>query len=148
MKIGRNDPCHCGNGKKYKKCCLLEDEKKAYNEDDSDYLDQVFEEYSKSPEHKEFLKNEKKHSNMIKGSDPLAIIKSFICAIEAKELDEFDKGINTENILEIIEKGENHKELQALKLLFEELHEIETERFYKIEKIKDEAVKIIGASNN
>ena len=21
-KIGRNDPCPCGNGKKYKKCCL------------------------------------------------------------------------------------------------------------------------------
>ncbi len=22
-KIGRNDPCHCGSGKKYKKCCLI-----------------------------------------------------------------------------------------------------------------------------
>lgn len=22
MKIGRNDPCHCGSGKKYKKCCM------------------------------------------------------------------------------------------------------------------------------
>jgi uncharacterized protein YecA (UPF0149 family) len=21
-KTGRNDPCHCGSGKKYKKCCL------------------------------------------------------------------------------------------------------------------------------
>ncbi len=21
-KIGRNDPCSCGSGKKYKKCCL------------------------------------------------------------------------------------------------------------------------------
>ncbi|MBQ48955.1 MAG: preprotein translocase subunit SecA [Zetaproteobacteria bacterium] len=20
--LGRNDPCHCGSGKKYKKCCL------------------------------------------------------------------------------------------------------------------------------
>jgi len=20
--VGRNDPCHCGSGKKYKKCCL------------------------------------------------------------------------------------------------------------------------------
>ncbi|MCA9561086.1 MAG: SEC-C domain-containing protein, partial [Myxococcales bacterium] len=20
VKIGRNDPCHCGSGKKYKKC--------------------------------------------------------------------------------------------------------------------------------
>jgi uncharacterized protein YchJ len=22
VKIGRNDPCVCGSGKKYKKCCL------------------------------------------------------------------------------------------------------------------------------
>ena len=22
-KIGRNDPCPCGSGKKYKQCCLL-----------------------------------------------------------------------------------------------------------------------------
>lgn len=27
QKIGRNDPCHCGSGKKYKKCCLEEDGK-------------------------------------------------------------------------------------------------------------------------
>lgn len=27
MKIGRNDPCLCGSGKKYKKCCLPEDER-------------------------------------------------------------------------------------------------------------------------
>jgi hypothetical protein len=26
MKIGRNDPCHCGSGKKYKKCCNSKDE--------------------------------------------------------------------------------------------------------------------------
>ncbi len=24
-KTGRNDPCHCGSGKKYKKCCLKKD---------------------------------------------------------------------------------------------------------------------------
>lgn len=23
QKIGRNDPCPCGSGKKYKNCCLL-----------------------------------------------------------------------------------------------------------------------------
>lgn len=27
-KIGRNDICHCGSGKKYKKCCLEEDTSK------------------------------------------------------------------------------------------------------------------------
>jgi len=26
-KLGRNDPCYCGSGKKYKKCCLAKDEK-------------------------------------------------------------------------------------------------------------------------
>ncbi len=29
MSIGRNDPCPCGSGKKYKKCCLLKDEEEA-----------------------------------------------------------------------------------------------------------------------
>lgn len=24
-KTGRNDPCPCGSGKKYKKCCMLKD---------------------------------------------------------------------------------------------------------------------------
>ncbi len=27
-QLGRNDPCWCGSGKKYKKCHLEEDEKK------------------------------------------------------------------------------------------------------------------------
>jgi hypothetical protein len=26
MNIGRNDPCPCGSGKKYKKCCLIRQE--------------------------------------------------------------------------------------------------------------------------
>ena len=26
MKLNRNDPCHCGSGKKYKKCCLSKDD--------------------------------------------------------------------------------------------------------------------------
>ena len=25
-RLGRNEPCHCGSGKKYKKCCLRKDE--------------------------------------------------------------------------------------------------------------------------
>ena len=27
QKVGRNDSCWCGSGKKYKKCHLIEDEK-------------------------------------------------------------------------------------------------------------------------
>ncbi len=26
MKLGRNDPCHCGSGNKYKKCCEEKDQ--------------------------------------------------------------------------------------------------------------------------
>jgi hypothetical protein len=26
---GRNEPCHCGSGRKYKQCCLQKDEAKA-----------------------------------------------------------------------------------------------------------------------
>lgn len=26
---GRNEPCHCGSGRKYKQCCLPKDEAKA-----------------------------------------------------------------------------------------------------------------------
>ena len=26
MKTGRNDPCHCGSGQKYKKCCATKDD--------------------------------------------------------------------------------------------------------------------------
>lgn len=29
MKLGRNDPCHCGSGRKYKKCHQAEDERRA-----------------------------------------------------------------------------------------------------------------------
>ena len=24
-KLGRNEPCYCGSGKKYKKCCIIKD---------------------------------------------------------------------------------------------------------------------------
>ena len=29
--IGRNDPCHCGSGKKYKKCCQLADQSRDFS---------------------------------------------------------------------------------------------------------------------
>jgi hypothetical protein len=30
--IGRNDPCHCGSGKKYKKCCEAKDQQNRHAE--------------------------------------------------------------------------------------------------------------------
>jgi len=35
MKLGRNEPCYCGSGKKYKKCCLVKDQSAA-SENDSE----------------------------------------------------------------------------------------------------------------
>jgi hypothetical protein len=28
-QLGRNEPCHCGSGRKYKQCCLAKDETQA-----------------------------------------------------------------------------------------------------------------------
>jgi len=33
LKVGRNDPCPCGSGKKYKKCCMLKDEKRIQSDE-------------------------------------------------------------------------------------------------------------------
>jgi hypothetical protein len=30
-KVGRNDPCPCGSGKKYKKCCYSKDKHKTFS---------------------------------------------------------------------------------------------------------------------
>jgi hypothetical protein len=37
-KLGRNAPCHCGSGKKYKKCCIVRDKNKAKLEQSPDLL--------------------------------------------------------------------------------------------------------------
>ena len=39
MKIGRNDPCPCGSGLKYKKCCLgKEKEERKFQELEATYF--------------------------------------------------------------------------------------------------------------
>ncbi len=37
MKVGRNDPCPCGSGKKYKKCCLVKRQDREQTEDLKSY---------------------------------------------------------------------------------------------------------------
>lgn len=37
MKVGRNQPCPCGSGKKYKKCCLDKDQEAAANVNHGEY---------------------------------------------------------------------------------------------------------------
>ena len=41
-KIGRNDPCPCGSGKKYKKCCLAQDEQRRRDDARPDDLSALF----------------------------------------------------------------------------------------------------------
>ncbi|EXJ15905.1 YecA family protein [Imhoffiella purpurea] len=43
-KAGRNDPCPCGSGKKYKKCCLAIDEKRHLENTRPDDIEALFEE--------------------------------------------------------------------------------------------------------
>jgi len=42
-KVGRNDPCPCGSGKKYKKCCLAKDEKQRNEDTRRDDMRALFE---------------------------------------------------------------------------------------------------------
>lgn len=46
-KINRNDPCHCGSGKKYKKCCLRKDEdgRRLENNLKADFVPNASDEY-------------------------------------------------------------------------------------------------------
>jgi hypothetical protein len=41
MAPGRNDPCHCGSGKKYKKCCEAADQTKQHSELEAKWQDAV-----------------------------------------------------------------------------------------------------------
>lgn len=42
-QVGRNDPCPCGSGKKYKKCCMLSDEVNPAREIREDFQDLLHE---------------------------------------------------------------------------------------------------------
>ena len=48
MKTGRNDPCPCGSGKKYKKCCLDAEYKPVLNEQHPEFYDFMEEEYDQA----------------------------------------------------------------------------------------------------
>jgi hypothetical protein len=50
-QIGRNDPCPCGSGKKYKKCCLPKDEEKERLEREHENVTDVTDEYFSTKEY-------------------------------------------------------------------------------------------------
>src|SRR5262245_13666500 len=74
-KAGRNDPCPCGSGKKYKKCCMLKDELAASTSAEADVAiaaEEALEGYALSPsEQKRWLdKNElRAHGRMLELSE-------------------------------------------------------------------------------
>lgn len=47
MKVGRNDPCPCGSGKKYKHCCYAKDSVK--HEPEEPEVDPAAEETDENP---------------------------------------------------------------------------------------------------
>ncbi len=60
-KVGRNDPCPCGSGKKFKKCCEEKMSRKKINA-------QLFSDFNKNPN----LENKlQKVSTLLKNVQPL-----------------------------------------------------------------------------
>jgi hypothetical protein len=55
---GRNDPCHCGSGKKYKKCCLAKDDAKSHTVLEKKWTDAE----------KEFAKEKEKEASTKEGA--------------------------------------------------------------------------------
>lgn len=55
-KVGRNDPCPCGSGKKYKQCCLLHKKPKVTTLAGRKFTAKVISKPTKSPEE---LENER-----------------------------------------------------------------------------------------
>lgn len=122
-KVGRNDPCPCGSGKKYKKCCLDKATtklayqkyidkslshypKKNNNENEVDFYTFYNEEYIKIDEylykalrHKEvpvFIKRDEKTENEIDFkylTDAYDLIKEVILNNNFKNIDEYDNKV-------------------------------------------------------
>lgn len=77
MRIGRNEPCPCGSGKKYKKCCYLKDEdtaavqgKRSDNLEDQEMLAKLLHNMRKitldeKPHIKEYYRIRKLHAEIV-----------------------------------------------------------------------------------
>ncbi|MDY6934496.1 MAG: SEC-C metal-binding domain-containing protein [Spirochaetota bacterium] len=83
-KFGRNEPCPCGSGKKYKKCCLLKDtivSGEMFNEDAlkdyQDMMDNWDHEKSPSPTFMEYMDNPNLATKAIHDMNKLAEGREF-----------------------------------------------------------------------
>ncbi len=79
-KINRNDPCHCGSGTKYKKCCLKKDEEislknicKGYNQMTAEFEETLDERTASEIAHDNIVLSElRKGSNIKEALDAAA----------------------------------------------------------------------------
>lgn len=141
-EIGRNDPCFCGSGKKYKKCCI---DKEGIN---------VKEEKIKKQEEKiiEFKTDKsKKHEHEDDGSG----LKCKKCGGELKKVEmvEYEE---IKHFMEIEREIESIKELMVedmVVILFNQKFGIEWEKpenkkayLRKVERIDKKGIKIKGLS--
>ncbi|WP_342303645.1 SEC-C metal-binding domain-containing protein [Methanolobus sp. ZRKC5] len=105
-KIGRNDPCPCGSGKKYKKCCMFKDkeEKKSFMErTESTYVSSCL------PGHDKYVfesKEEILESIRNAGFEPVAIENTFD-----------DKGETFTNLKVDLFCKHGHSEIERLYIL-------------------------------
>lgn len=123
-KIGRNDPCPCGSGKKFKKCCIDKQKetlpyqgyidkslanypKKNYNKDEIDFYTYYKEEYInidkllykalKCKAIPLFIKRDKKAEEIIEYNalnEAFLLIKEIINNNNIKTIDEYDKKVS------------------------------------------------------
>ncbi len=71
MKIGNNERCYCGSGKKYKKCCMVKDsevEKEARTQEEKELDDWLREDWAEGLKNLAEVENNKNMSmNLVTG---------------------------------------------------------------------------------
>jgi len=58
-EVGRNDPCPCGSGKKYKKCCMASSNPTVVNNSTPTPMSKIFELYNKTTSEFDSMTNER-----------------------------------------------------------------------------------------
>lgn len=93
-KIGRNDPCPCGSGKKYKKCCL---NKNKFTLPYQKYIDKSLDEYPKKNNNKDQVDFYEYYNQ-----EYIEIDKLLYKALKHKHIPKFiTRDINTEELIEM-----------------------------------------------
>lgn len=133
-KIGRNDPCPCGSGKKYKKCCLRGNEEKEIQD-----RNLIPRNNSDKPDGDRFLETDNSFEEDESADETMRTIGRYKKIKSTDEMLEFAKGVLTEEkelyadfAIEIIDPIHNrlgsegrHKEaVELFALLFEKQKDV------------------------